>query len=536
MPKSPAVAYFSAEYAVADDLPIYAGGLGILAADTVMQAGADGRDFTALGMTYHASFTGTDTDERPMTERLEANGFELLRTAAGELLKVAVPVEDRQASLLVWRKTFGTAQLLLLDARTDPNHLRDRAISDRLYASDAHLAFAQELALGFGGLALLRKLGIEVDIFHVNEGHTAPAVIALAVEHARAQPGTNFADALAAVRPLVRGTKHTILSAAGLFLGRDQVERMLGPLFAELGWSVDDLLAVAARDNGDYSDTKLLIASSTKSSGVAKIHVTAEAEEHPGSPLIPLTNGIFAPRWRSERLPAKPLQLSDDELRRLHDEEKEALLQFVAQETEVELDPHVLTVVWARRMTAYKRPSLLVSNLERLAAIANDAQRPVQFIVAGQANPADGLGIKLMNEVIAASDHPSLRARLAYLPGYNPRSARMLVRGADLWLNTPIRGMEACGTSGMKASLGGALQFSTSDGWIDEVDIPSIGWRLDDGKPEDSLYDTLGSKIAPLYYDDREGWTKKMRANIELIETQFTTERMLRDYYERLYS
>lgn len=536
MPKSPAVAYFSAEYAVADDLPIYAGGLGILAADTVMQAGADGREFTALGMVYHSSFTGIDTDERPMTERFEANGFELMKDAAGVPVKVSVPIEDRRASLVVWRKAFGSAELLLLDARTDPNHLRDRAISDKLYAADAHLAFAQELALGFGGLALLRKLGKEVDIFHINEGHTAPAVLALAVEYARAHPGASFKEAFEAVRPKVRGTKHTILSAAGLFLGPDQLERMVGPLFTELGWTTTDLLVFAARENGDYSDTKLLIEASPKSSGVSKIHVAAEAEEHPGSPLVPLTNGIFAPRWRSDNLPPEPLTLPDEELRRLHDEEKEALLDFVAEQTETRLDPHVLTVVWARRMTAYKRPNLLVSDLERLGRIANDSKRPVQFIVAGQANPADDLGIRLMNEVLAASDHPPLRSRLAYLPGYNPQSARMLVRGADLWLNTPIRGMEACGTSGMKASLNGALQFSTSDGWIDEVNIEPIGWRLADENSEKALYGTLEDAIVPLYYDDRAGWTRKMRANIELIETQFTTERMLRDYYEQLYS
>ena len=191
-------------------------------------------------------------------------------------------------------------------------------------------------------------------------------------------------------------------------------------------------------------------------------------------------------------------------------------------------------------MTAYKRPELLVSDLEALKKLINNAEQPLQLIVSGQANPADFRGVELMNRVIEASNATGIGHVFAYLPSYNPASAKLLVQGADLWLNTPIRGLEACGTSGMKASLNGALQFSTSDGWVDEVDTDLIGWDLPEEHSSVSLYKILGENILPLYYHRENGlpveWIAKMRNNITLIEKQFTSKRMIADYYSKLYT
>ena len=306
------------------------------------------------------------------------------------------------------------------------------------------------------------------------------------------------------------------------------------------GAAFDELKEFANLPSGDYSDTKLLMEIVRRANGVSKIHVEAELHDHPTSKLVAITNGVFRGRWAAKNWNESPLALSDAEMWAKHIDNKRALLELIEARTGDRLDPDALTVVWARRMASYKRPELLINDLKRLGKLAHHASRPVQFVVAGRANPTDTVGADLMNRVIAASKSPGLEPRFAYLPNYNPVSAKMLVGGADLWLNTPIRGYEACGTSGMKASLNGALQFSTSDGWLDEVNIGQIGWEVPEHNPAEALYDTLEHTVAPLYYTRNadgipEDWIAMMRANIELILNNFTATRMLDDYYAKLY-
>ena len=273
---------------------------------------------------------------------------------------------------------------------------------------------------------------------------------------------------------------------------------------------------------------------------MSAIHVAQELEDHPNSQLITITNGVFRGRWAAKNWGDDPLNLSDSDFWERHCFNRRKLFELIQEQTGDKLDPDVLTLVWSRRMAAYKRPDLLVSDLDRLVKLAHHETRPVQFVVSGRANPADTVGVELMNRVIAAARQPNLAEHFAYLPRYNPLSAKLLVRGADLWLNTPIRGYEACGTSGMKASMNGAVQFSTSDGWIDEVKIAPIGWRLPVERPARELYDRLEEDIAPEYYDRGadglpHAWIKRMRANMELVLKQFTAKRMLNDYYAKLY-
>jgi glycogen phosphorylase len=533
------VAYISLEYAIADDMPIYAGGLGILAADIVLQAASQNLPFYAIGLVYHEAFTGDDPDQRTMIERLSTNGFELASRENGERLTVTVQVADRPVVLQAWLKRWGKTHLILLDARLPENDERDRMVSDHLYASDPVLALAQEICLGFGAVAVLKELNVRPAAIHLNEGHTSMAGLAAVLEETAADTHQNFEEAVAAVKPRLVGTKHTILPGAGLHLDWQSVIKQLEPTLMAHGATLNDLKALASNQVGDFSGTKLMLNLVRVASGVSEIHVKEELEKHPDSQLIPITNGIFRWRWTTMNWDGHPLTFDDDRFWAIHCENRRQMLEHVRQQTGTELDPDRLTVVWARRMTAYKRPELLVRDLTRLAKLIHHPKRPVQFVVAGAANPADKTGLELVRQVVEAARRPDLTASFAYLPHYNPVTAKFLVRGADLWLNTPIRGYEACGTSGMKASLNGALQLSTSDGWLDEVSISRIGWRLPVADSASALYNLLEQEVAPLFYDVTNGvphhWILKMRANMKLVQEDFTAERMLHDYYTRMY-
>ncbi len=538
--KQPTVAYFSAEYAIADDMPIYAGGLGVLAADMVLEAAAENRPFVALGLVYHLAFTGSDPDQRPMSARLTANGFEVAKRADGSVIFATVHVAERAVAMQAWVKSWGETRLVLLDTNLSQNAPADRAICDRLYAADPSLQLAQEICLGFGGVAMLEELKIQPDVYHLNEGHTALAGLALVLRTLKSSQHGSFAQAVAESKPHLVGTKHTILAGAGILLDWGSVTHQLEPMLKSHGATIDQLKEIAGLPTGDYSDTRLMIELTRLASGVSKIHVAEELVAHPESKLITITNGVFRGRWLAENWGDNPMALDDATIWAKHAENRKVLFDLIREQTGCELDPEMLTVVWARRMAAYKRPEVLVSDLGKLAKLAHHADRPVQFVVAGRANPADMVGTELMKRVMSAAKNSKLAGRFAYLPYYNPASARRLVQGADVWLNTPIRGYEACGTSGMKASMNGAVQLSVSDGWIDEVDVAPIGWKLPSDQPGPALYSLLQHEIAPAYYQrDGQGipaqWVKLMRANMHLALTQFTATRMLADYYEKLY-
>ena len=527
------IAYFSAEYSVADSLPIYAGGLGILAGDVIMEAGAENLDFHSFGIVYHQAFTAGDDDRRPMAERLMAEGFCRVVGDDDQPLALKIPIGEDQVAVGAWRRSYGRASLTLLDTDIPEN--------PAAYDGRPGMMWYQQLVLGLGAIALLEHEGVEPDIYHLNEGHMAMVGVAVALRHQRLHPDLTLAQALDLVRRCLVATKHTIMHGAGLTLDRPTLEATLGATLKQARGSVDDLMELASDDGKYLFTTKLVLAITCRKCGVSRIHVRMEAETHPGSPVFPITNGVYAPRWRAVSLDDDPRGYSDSQIWEAHCLNRRVLLEYVAAETGQKLNPDHLTAVWGRRMTAYKRPDLLISDLARLLTLTKHADRPVQFIVAGQANPFDVDGVAIMNRIVKAAKLPELNGSFAYLPHYNPRTARLLVQGADLWLNTPQRGMEACGTSGMKASLNGALQLSTSDGWIDEVDIAPIGWVIPEERPAAVLYDLLELNAAPLFYArDEHGlpvdWIVKMRANIDLIEREFTAARMLDDYYGQLYT
>jgi starch phosphorylase len=271
------------------------------------------------------------------------------------------------------------------------------------------------------------------------------------------------------------------------------------------------------------------------------LHTIFEKQKHPNSPLIAITNGVYAKHWQSSLWPKDGIGvLGDAELWQVRNSLRLGLIAFVKEATGVELDAQALTIVWARRFASYKRPHLLFNDLDRLAKIVSDAKQPVQFIISGNAHEADPAGVAIIEKIQAYIAHGPLQSKIVYVPNYSINIARELVKGADVWLNTPERGVEACGTSGMKAGINGALQCSISDGWIEEVDWTNTGWVLATHDTEKSVYDTIEHEIKPLFYDrDKEHipeqWLKRVRSTINIVTHRFTASRMIKDYVSKLY-
>lgn len=377
----------------------------------------------------------------------------------------------------VWQKD----NLYLLDSGDE--------LMKQPYGPDYWTMIKQQLFLAFNGLKLLNSLNLKPDIYHLNEGHTAFVILALMKE------GKDFK---------IVSTKHTILSEAGLFIPRADLKEILKMVWPEadeekifkLGEDLDQ------RHFEMFSTTKFMLVHSQKSNGVSVKHCQVEKETHPHSPLIPITNGINPDRWQA-----------------VHD--RKGLVEFINSTTGSHFDRNVLTVVWARRLTAYKQPELLLSNL----SLSN---LPVQFIIAGPVNTADPGSLAIANRLRHVNS-----PKLAFLPHYSLSIAKVLTGGADIWLNTPVVGKEACGTSGMKAGLNGALLISTVDGWIAEVKEEEVGWFIHDAT---DLYEKLKNSVVPLFYDHPDQWAKRSETIKNLIKTKFTTARMLEDYKEKLYA
>jgi glycogen phosphorylase len=533
------IAFFSAEYAIKNSLPIYAGGLGVLAGDMVLEAQVEDVPFVGFGVLYSYGF---DTAGENIS-RLDpvAAGFELVEAADGKELTATVVCNDRDVIVQAWQKHYGSARLILLNTDVDQNNTEDRGLTDHLYDSNVITRTCQEWVIGLAGAQFLRLLDLTPPVHHINEGHTAFVIVGLILEYLNQHPGSTLEEARVAVRQTVVASKHTILSGAGLFIDRLVLKGIAGA--ALRGLNFDELFALGTTPGrpDHFSTTKFILDHARAVNGVSKLHVAKEKADHTNSRLIPITNGVASSRWLAQSFRDRGVDvLSDAELWKLHTDNRSRLVSMVNDSLSSKLDPNVLTVVWARRIAAYKRPALLFNDLTSLEGLVTDTRRPIQFIIAGKANSGDEEAKRILEEILKYCQLPKLIGHVVYLPGYSPPTTQALAAGADLWLNTPIRGQEACGTSGMKASLNGALQLSTSDGWIDEVEAECIGWKLPEEGIESVLYKTLEQRVAPLFYDmDAEGiptvWVKQMRETMKLINKDFTARRMLQDYMTKLY-
>lgn len=584
------VAYFSAEFGIHESLPIYSGGLGILAGDHTKSASDLGLPFVGVGLMYRNGYVYQQVDEDGVQHAAyHTYDFERLAARRTEIV-VDVPIAGRDCRAAVWRVDVGRVRLYLLDTDLAENDEDLRGITARLYGGGSETRIRQEMVLGIGGVRALAALGIEPQVFHLNEGHSA----FLSLERIRvlASDGATLDEAISRVRTDSVFTTHTPVEA-----GHDRFEPDLA--WAHLAWFAEavgldraGLLALGRWPDdpraGAFNMTLLAMHCCERLNGVAALHGEVSREMFarfwPGTPVgeVPIThvtNGVHAPSWQAhplhdlltrylppnfrDRPESDPVwrrvdSVPDEALWAVHREQKGRMLALVRGREASRrarlglppltdrLDVDALTIGFARRFAPYKRATLVFSDLERLLRILRAAPGPLQVLFAGKAHPADRLGKELVQEVYKASQHPELRGRVVLVEDYDIEVGRALVQGVDVWLNNPRRPKEASGTSGMKVSMNGGLNLSILDGWWPEGFDGDNGWAI--GEPRtyasvaeqdtadaDSLYRLLAESVLPTYYADRPRWTEMMRAAIRTVTPRFHSDRQVRDYVHHLY-
>ena len=601
----PLVAYFSAEFGLTECLPLYSGGLGVLAGDYLKSASDIGLPVVGVGLLYQRGY---------LTQYLNVDGWQQevhtetdfynapisIVRREGQPVLVEVPCPEGVYQAQVWRVQVGRVPLLLLDANLPTNPEPVRRISGQLYAGDPELRIAQEILLGIGGVRALAACDFHPVIHHMNEGHAA----FLALERIRVlmQQGLNFDEARVAASAGLVFTTHTPVPAGSDRFGRDMIERHLGAYLHGFGMSTDAFMALGrerpGQDGEPLCTTALALRLAASSFGVSKLHGRTSRRiwrsvwpnvPEDDVPIGAVSNGVhipswvskemadlfdryLGPRWRSQPVEAKDWahvdHIPDEELWQVHEQRRQRLVAVARrrlreqlarrgapaaeiEEADEALHPHALTIVFARRVAAYKRALLLFHDLERLRRIVSRVDRPVQIIFAGKAHPADREGKEIIRKIIHTIRDPQLRRRIVFLENYDMTLARYLVQGADVWLNTPRRPLEASGTSGMKAAANGALNFSVLDGWWCEAYEPDTGWAIGQGEEYDdpqyqdavesqAIYDVLERDIIPLFYgvgDDGlpRAWIARMKAAIRKICPVFNANRMVGEYMNRFY-
>ena len=553
----PRVAYFSMEIALANDIPTYAGGLGILAGDTVRTAADMELPMVAVTLVSRKGYFRQELDAAGnQAEHPDpwdpADHAKLLRAM------VAVPMGERSVWVRSWLYVLeshlgGRVPVVLLDTDCETNAPEDREITHFLYGGDSTYRLKQEIVLGIGGMRMLQALGLEAFRYHMNEGHSALLAWALLRRYAYPRESLRRGESpydFPRVRQLCTFTTHTPVEAGHDRFSYQQLEDLLDDMV-----DLPTLRSLAGEDS--LNMTRLALNLSEYVNGVAKRHAEISRGLFPGYQVRAITNGVHPYTWTSDpfcRLFDRHLvgwahepellrrvdHLPDEPVREAHRQAKGALIEQVRRQCGLELDPDLPILGFARRMTAYKRPDLLFSDLDRLKRIA--AERPFQVVLAGKAHPGDETGKQLIRQL-----HRHIRelegiVPMAFLPGYDMATALCLVSGVDVWLNTPLRPLEASGTSGMKAAFNGVPSLSVLDGWWLEGWIEGVtGWAIGEGSERangqdaECLYRKLAEEVLPLYYDDPAGWTAVMKSAISLNASTFSTIRMMRRYATEAY-
>jgi starch phosphorylase len=559
------IGYFSAEFALHQSLPIYAGGLGVLAGDHCKEASDLGVPLIGVGFMYpqgyfhqQVSADGWQEESSELINWVDAP-IEPATTPDGKPCLTPVPLDDRSVLVAIWRVRVGRVQLYLLDTNLAENAPWDRELSARLYGGDRETRIQQEVILGIGGVRALRALGVHPAVFHLNEGHAAFVVlqrIRELIDH-----GSNFDDALEEIRRTTIFTTHTPVAAGHDAFPFHLVEKHLAGCWGTLGPNRDRFLALGSHDGGagaQFNMTALALRSATKVNAVSRLHgsvtramwdIWPGVSEHE-RPVAALTNGVHVPTWIASDLadlfsrylghdwldrqddPAMwngVLAIPDDVLWKVRQGLRRYLFAFIRERarqrwTEEQvgtprvvaagplLDPDALTLGFARRFTGYKRPDLVFHDPERLARILNAAGRPVQIIFAGKSHPADEIGKHHLQRVYKHALDSRFGGRVAFVDDYDLHVAHFLVQGCDVWLNNPRKPLEASGTSGMKAAINGVPHLSIGDGWWAEGFTNTNGWLIDGGVAVDdhqaidtadasALYRLLEEEVVPAFYD-----------------------------------
>ena len=588
------IAYFCAEFGLHESLPIYSGGLGILAGDHLKASSDLGLPLVAVGLWYpqgyfhqHIDGTGRQIAE---PEGLNTRSEPLQRAGDdGRDVVITVRLLDRTVHVRVWLVQVGRVPLFLLDTDLPENSEADRALLASLYGGDRETRIQQEIVLGVGGVRALRALRLAPTQWHMNEGHAG----FMGLERIRdlVQGGTPFVDAWPEQAESTIFTTHTPVPAGNEVFRHDLVQRYFTGFPEQMGLDMPGMLALAheeATPDGQFAMTPLALRLSHRANGVSKLHGAVArhmwAKQFPefaeaDVPITSVTNGVHTATWVSPALGAlyahylgedwlervdDPLlwqaiaAVPDAELWAIHNALKARLIALVREqhagtelgrsihiETERLLDPRALTIGFARRFATYKRATLFFRDLERAVRLLADAERPIQLVFAGKAHPADGGGQALIKQIIDLSRLPQVAGKVVFLEGYDIALARELYAGVDVWLNNPERPQEASGTSGMKASLNGAPNLSIRDGWWDEGYNGANGWAFgapvgDDAVDSAELYDVLETAVLPTFYErDEQGlpkaWIAIMKEAIRTVAPQFSAQRMVKEYTQRLY-
>jgi len=605
------IAYFCAEYGVHNSLPNYSGGLGILAGDHLKSASDLNIPLTAIGLLYRYGYFRQRIAHDGWQEEAYSDVFESelavtpVTDVNGERILVMVRIRDREVFAQAWLARIGRILLYLLDTNVDENAEVDRLITGHLYGGDTETRIVQEKVLGIGGVRLLRKLGIEPSVYHLNEGHSAFLTLELAREFLIANPECSFADAKSAVRENCVFTTHTPVSAGNDVFSPLQLQECFDAHFiSALKLSESEFLALGRTDPDDNEEyfgmTPLAIRMSRSANGVSEKHGEVSRElwlkmfpdrsEANQVPITHVTNGVHPPTWIAgvfQDLYASHIgrdwptilrdpdawgeavdNIADRTIWNAHQTLKNLLIAFIREKTRVKetgsmdtihehedtqrlFSPNALTIGFARRVAAYKRWDLLLSDLDRLLRMVDNDERPLQFVFAGKAHPQDRTAKTILQHLMSINHDSNWQHRAVFLEDYDQEIARYLVQGVDVWMNVPKRPLEASGTSGEKAAMNGVLNFSILDGWWIEgykgENGFAIGERSEadyqnvDAEDAESLYSTLEDQIIPAYYSfDESGlpltWIAKMRNAIKTLTPSFSSDRMVRDYLEKVYS
>jgi len=604
----PSVAYFSMEFGLHEALPLYAGGLGVLAGDSLKTASDLGWPLVGVGILWQQGYfrqvldaTGGQTELYPFNDP-DGLPVQPIVGPDGGPVRVKLRLPGRLVLLRGWQVKVGRTALYLLDSNDPLNAPADRGLTSALYGGGPETRLMQEIILGIGGWRLLEAVGFSADICHLNEGHAAFVVVERARRYME-QRGVSFYEALWATRPGNVFTTHTAVPAGFDTFPISEIEKHR-PYFSEyvreLGVSWTELLGLGRQHSDDpqepFNMAWLAVRGCGWVNGVSQLHGTVSRRLFAGlfprrpEPEIPVghvTNGVHMPswdspwtdalwtsaagkaRWRSDvsALAEDMARMPDEELWRVRNEERRDLVHYARERlarklarhedpaqsaTTVRnlLRPDALTIGFARRFAAYKRPNLLLQDPERLRRILANDQQPVQLIVAGKAHPHDVHAKTLVQEWVRFATSPAVRPHVVFLEDYDMQLATELVQGVDVWLNTPRRPWEACGTSGMKVLVNGGLNLSVLDGWWAEAFQPECGWALGDGRDYDDdrvdredaaqLYRILESEIVPCFYDrDEHGrphrWLHRMRHSMATLTPRFSSVRMLQEYLTNAY-
>jgi len=596
------VAYFSAEYGLHHSLPFYAGGLGFLAGDFLKECSDLKIPLVAVGFMYPEGYVRQRLREDGWQENLdepldrEAASIESLRDPRGGKLLVQVPFMNPPVQVAVWKVTVGRIPLYLLDTDVEANEPWNRRMAQHLYEGNLEQRLRQEIVLGLGGYEVLATLGLSPDLVHLNEGHSAFALL----ERARdlVASGADFQGAVERIRSTSLFTTHTPVPAGHDVFPFHLMEKYFGEYWTRLNLDRDSFMRLGVNPDhpeAGFNMTALALRLSGFHNGVSRKHGLVAGEMWrslvpPGSPdrasLDYVTNGVHVPTWIEPKIQLlfnKYLgpdwlanhddpslwQLIDDlpeaELWQVHLWLKRKLFNFIVDRARkswttegagpgrvvaggVMLDPSVLTLGFARRFATYKRADLILTDLDRLKKLVGDRYRPLQIIFAGKAHPADDPGKLILQQVYNLARNPALQGRVAVVEGYDEQLAQYLVHGVDVWLNNPLPPLEACGTSGMKAALNGVPSLSIADGWWLEGFKGTNGWSFGDGERSGDrttadareLYDLLEKEVIPLYYQQGEdslpaGWVKLMKEAIKSAAAPFSARRMVKEYADKFY-